>query len=82
VFIFDGSTALRRVAQAFKSLLLSPRNGIGCPILCDSSRGPRRARFLRDGVEARAGVARAWAQSQRVGDNYPPTLTGPSSPNQ
>jgi hypothetical protein len=33
-------------------------------------------------TESRAGVALAWAQSQRVGDNYSPTLTGPSSPNQ
>lgn len=33
-------------------------------------------------TQARAGVARAWAQSQRVGDNYSPILTGPSSPYQ
>jgi hypothetical protein len=44
-----------------------PRNDVGCPILCAESRG----RFSHEICSA-----------QRVGDNYPPTLTGPSSPNQ
>jgi hypothetical protein len=62
----DSLLLFGRVAQAFTFLLLSLEMILGAPSFALNPRA----------------LFREIRSAQRVGDNYSPTLTGPSSPNQ